>query len=258
MNKVKDPQKTSMYKGKNSSEASTQKHLLFGEIKKNTIVMKDGSLRAVLRISSVNFSLKSEDEQNAIIYGYQDFLNSLEFPVQILIRSRKLSIDNYIGNIEKHAQKQQNALLKKQTYEYLEYIRKLIDLADIMKKNFYLVVTYDPPQVTGKTFIQKFLESLRPGDNMEELRNRWKNFEASRKALQRRVVACKSALANCRLQSEQLTTQELIELFYEFYNPLTAREEKITNLSNMNLIGGDDADSKNSLDNVENDEEPSA
>lgn len=236
---IKNTKRSSVFKAKPQSHAATQEHLQIGEIKKNVVVLKDGSMRAVLRVSSVNFNLKSEDEQNAIIYGYQDFLNSLDFPLQILVRSRKLSIDSYVNGIEKQAQKQTNALLKKQTYEYLEYIKKLIDLADIMKKDFYVVVTYDPPHVTGKSFIEKFIGSLTPGDSIEALRKRWKGFETNRRALQRRVSGVKAGLANSRLQSEQLKTQELIELYYEFYNPVTSREEKLSDLDHLKLMEND-------------------
>ncbi len=236
MKQIKNPTKNSVFRAGKNSTISTQEHLRFGEIKKNTIIMKDGSLRAVLQVSSVNFNLKSEEEQNAIIFAYQDFLNSLDFPIQILVRSRKLSIENYILNVEKYAQKQQNPLLKRQTYEYLEYIRKLVDLADIMKKSFYAVVTYDPPEVVGQTFVDKIFHGVNSRDSLEALRKRWQHFDTNRRALQRRVTAVKSALANCRLQCAQLKTSELIELMYECYNPLTSREEKIVGIDNLQLL----------------------
>ena len=105
--------------------AATQRFLPIAEIHNDTVVLKNGGLRAVLQTSSINFNLKSEEEQNSLIYGYQSFLNSLEFPVQILIRSKKLDIDDYLESLEETKNKQENPLLKEQTAEYQEYIEKL-------------------------------------------------------------------------------------------------------------------------------------
>ncbi|MEA3304551.1 MAG: hypothetical protein U9Q15_02225, partial [Patescibacteria group bacterium] len=120
--------------------ASTQMYLKIAEIRDNVVVMKDGSMRAVLKTSSVNFDLKSKEEQESIIYGYQQFLNSLEFPVQFLIKSRKLNIEEYLDMLRGKAQEQKNELIRKQTYEYIEYIARLVDIADIMRKDFYVIV----------------------------------------------------------------------------------------------------------------------
>jgi hypothetical protein len=105
--------------------------------------MKDDSARLVLRCSTVNFLLKNTDEQDAIIISFQRFLNSLDFPIQILVRSKKLDIDSYLNNLNDKALKQTNSLLQNQTYEYIEYLRKLIEVAQIMKKEFYIIIPFD-------------------------------------------------------------------------------------------------------------------
>jgi hypothetical protein len=105
--------------------------------------MKDNSARLVLKCSSINFLLKSQEEQDAIIISFQRFLNSLSFPIQILVRSKKLDIDSYLNNLKDKALKQKNPLLQNQTYEYIEYLKKLIEVAQIMKKEFYIIVPYD-------------------------------------------------------------------------------------------------------------------
>jgi hypothetical protein len=105
--------------------------------------MKDDSARLVLKCSSINFLLKSQEEQDAIIISFQRFLNSLSFPIQILVRSKKLDIDSYLNNLKDKALKQKNPLLQNQTYEYIEYLKKLIEVAQIMKKEFYIIVPYD-------------------------------------------------------------------------------------------------------------------
>src|SRR5262245_32694171 len=109
----------------NKPTASTQTYLDIAEIKEGTVVLRDGSLRAVLVVSSVNFSLKSVEEQNALISSYQNFLNSLEFPIQILMQSRRLDIHAYLDKLRTVMQQQTNELLRLQTQEYVEYIGKL-------------------------------------------------------------------------------------------------------------------------------------
>jgi hypothetical protein len=105
--------------------------------------MKDDSSRIILKCSSINFLLKSNEEQDAIIISFQRFLNTLKFPIQILIRSKKLDIDSYLQNLKNKALKQENPLLQNQTYEYIEYLKKLIEVAQIMKKEFYIIVPFD-------------------------------------------------------------------------------------------------------------------
>src|SRR3990172_8302804 len=122
---------------------STQSFLDIYEIKDNTVVMKDGTLRSVLLVSSINFSLKSEEEQNAIIAVNVQFLNSLDHPMQIVIQSRKLDIDRYLDNLKDLEKQQVNELLKAQMADYRNYINELLEMAEIMTKRFYIVVPYD-------------------------------------------------------------------------------------------------------------------
>src|SRR3989338_8311268 len=122
--------------------ASTQALLDIAEIKESTIVMKDGSLRAIIVVSSTNFSLKSGEEQNALISSYQSFLNSLSFSIQIVMQSRKLDIHSYLDKLRAVMAEQTNDLLRMQTEEYIEYISKLIEFASIMNKNFYVIVPF--------------------------------------------------------------------------------------------------------------------
>jgi len=124
-------------------DGSTQRHLPFSQIRENIIIMKDSSARAVLRCSTINFLLKSTEEQDAIIMSFQRFLNTLDFPVQIMVRSTKLDIDGYLGKLKDKAVSQKNELLQNQTYEYIEYLKKLVEVAQIMRKDFYIVVTFD-------------------------------------------------------------------------------------------------------------------
>ena len=139
------------------TKATTQKYLDIAEIKEDVVVMKDGTLRAVLLVSSINFSLKSEDEQNAIIASYISFLNFLEFPLQIVIQSRKLDIDGYLDRLKKIEKEQTNELLHMQTAEYRQYVSELVEIGDIMTKRFYMVVPYNPISDKQRSWFNRFL-----------------------------------------------------------------------------------------------------
>ncbi len=215
---------------------STQTHLRIGEIRDNILVLKNGGLRAILKTSSINFNLKSEEEQNSITYGYQAFLNSLEFPIQIVVRSKKLDIDNYIDQVKKLADKQQNKLLQQQTYEYAEYVHKLVDYADIMDKEFYVVVAYDPARTSVESNgIQSFFQRLAPKDGYADIKRRHAEFNELKKGLVQRVNVVTSGLENCGLKVDELQTAEIIELFYNAYNPVTSRSAKLRDLNQTSL-----------------------
>lgn len=222
-------------KKKLAQNASTQTFLKIAEIRDNTVTLKNGGVRAVIKVSSINFNLKSEEEQNAIIYSYQGFLNTLDFPVQILIKSRKLDIDDYLDKLREKGEKQQNALLKEHTFEYIEYIAKLVEYADVMEKEFYVIVPYDPFRAQKPNILQKFFASMNPKDSYSELKKRHKEFSELKKKLTQRISSVKVGLQNCGLQVEQLNTQKLIELFYKAYNPTIARYQKIKDLNKINI-----------------------
>ncbi len=221
--------KESVKNGQKNKKASTQLHLKIAEIRDNTAVLKNGGLRAVLKTSSINLNLKSEAEQNAVIYSYQNFLNTLEFPIQIVIRSKKLDIDNYIEKLKKLGVKQTNPLLQKQTFEYIEYISRLVEYADIMEKEFYVVIPQDPYGQEKRGFFKSFIEAIFPEDSATKIKTRHSQFETLKKSLTQRMNTVKSGLENCNLRVTELNTQELIELFYEVYNPMTSRSQKFAN-----------------------------
>ena len=234
-NDPKSPVDTVKVRPPQNKSKATQRFLPIAEIHDNTVVLKNGGVRAVLQTSSVNFNLKSEEEQNALIYGYQSFLNSLEFPIQILVRSKKLDIDNYLAHLNQLKEEQENPLLKNQTAEYQEYIEKLIEFADIMEKKFYVVVPVDAPTGTKISFIDRFLEHIRPDDTLSKLRSRRKLFKDLRKKLTQRVNQVEQGLIGLNLRAQELDTKQLIELFYQSYNPVTSRFQKLDKLEETNL-----------------------
>lgn len=227
-NPVKKLFKPSVKNGKKNTKVSTQMYLKIAEIRDNTVVLKNGGLRAALKVSSLNLNLKSEAEQNAVIYSYQNFLNTLEFPIQILIRSKKLDIDHYIEGLKKKGVGQTNPLLQKQTFEYIEYISRLVEYADIMQKEFYVIIPQDPYRSEKRGFFQSVWENLfKQKDSPTNLKQRHKEFEELHKQLIQRVNVVSTGLQNCNLKVAELSTQELIELFYESYNPKTSRSQKV-------------------------------
>lgn len=227
----------SVNKSQKSAISSTQRYLKIAEIHDNTVVLKDGSLRVVLQTSSVNFNLKSEDEQNAIIFSYQNFINALDFPIQILVRSKKLDVDKYLDSLKIMAEKQKNSLLQRQTYEYLEYIKRLVEYADIMEKKFYVIIPYDKtPSNIKQNIFKQFWANINPEDSSLKFKERRKEFETLKKGLVQRVNQIKSSLENIGLKAEQLTTPQLIELFYNIYNPLLARNQKLDNIDKFHLV----------------------
>jgi hypothetical protein len=222
-------------KGKQSPAVSTQTFINIAEIRDDTLVLKNGGLRAILNVSSINFNLKSEDEQNAIIYSYQGFLNTLDFPIQIVVRSKKLDIDEYLDKLRKIGEKQQNPLLQQQTTEYVEYIAKLVEYADIMEKDFFVIVPYDPYRIQKLNMIQKLFANLNPRDSYSEIKKRHEEFNQLKKHLNQRLNVVKIGLENCGLKVEQLSSKELIELYYNIYNPTISRYQKGKRLDEINI-----------------------
>ncbi len=213
--------------GKKDKKESTQMHLKVAEIHDDTVVLKNGGLRSILKTSSINLNLKSEEEQNAVIYSYQNFLNTLEFPIQIVVRSKRLDLEHYIEKLKKIGVKQGNPLLQKQTFEYVEYISRLVEYADIMEKQFYVVIPQDPFGQEHRGFLKSFMENIFPQDTVTKIQARQKQFDELKKRLTQRTNTVRAGLEGCGLRVQEMNTEELIELFYETYNPLTSRSQKV-------------------------------
>lgn len=217
---------------KNNTTAATQQFLDVAEIKEDVIVLKNGSLRAVLAVSSVNYDLKSNEEQEAIINQYQNFLNSLDFPVQILISSRKLNLDDYLEFIERKEKEQPSELLRLQISEYKNFINQLVSVSNIMDKNFYIVVPFSPIEAPSKGFFSNLFNMSDPKKNIIEKRE---NFETYRNQLFQRVDHVIAGLSGTGLRIIPLGTQELIELIYNSYNPNIYNESELADVKEMDL-----------------------
>jgi hypothetical protein len=208
-----------------TSDDSTQRHLSFSQIKENIIIMKDSSARIVFKCSTINFLLKSTEEQDSIIMSFQRFLNSLNFPIQILVRSVRLDIDWYLWKLERKALEQKNSLLQNQTYEYIEYLKKLVEVAQIMRKDFYLVIPFDLNDnisVRDNTFFwsfKNFWSSIYNSNDIMKVRNQIKDFSKIKKWLVSRSGIIKTSLENIWIKTKVLEKADLVKLLTDYYNP---------------------------------------
>ncbi len=210
---------------------SSQKYLEISEIKDNVIVLKNGSLRAVLMVSSINFALKSIDEQDGIIYRYQSFLNSLDFSVQIVINSRRLNIDTYLDVLREEEKKQTNDLLRMQISSYVEYINGLVKMANIVTKTFYIVVPFSLAESKDGNIKAKVTSVA----NAPAIMANRKNFEKYRDQLFQRVDHVVENLSGAGLRMTMLSTQELIELYYNLYNPESVEKKGLADIEDLDL-----------------------
>lgn len=198
---------------------TTQEFVPIKEVRDGIIVMKDGSMRAVILSSSLNFALKSADEQEAIIYQFQNFLNSLDFSVQISIQSRQLDIRPYIATLEKQYSEQLNDLLKIQIKEYIQFVKSFTESQSIMSKTFFLVVPFNPTVILGGGKDGLFSKILPSKDKKITGSEKNDNFEESRTQLEQRISVVQQGLMRCGIRSASLGTEEAIELFYKLFNP---------------------------------------
>ena len=219
-------------KKKGTNKPSTQAHLPIAEIKDGVVVLKDGTIRSVLMISSINFALKSDDEQNAIISSYVGFLNSIDFPLQVLVQSRRLQIQPYLDELLKMEKGQKNELLQMQIADYRAFVGELVDIGQIMTKRFYVVVPYDPLSNRKKSFWTRFKEVLRPASSV---RLKEERFQKRKKDLDIRVRHVYSGLEGIGLKVVQMDSQSLIELYYSTYNPDIAFSEQMQKVDDVRI-----------------------
>jgi type IV secretory pathway VirB4 component len=196
---------------------AAQEFVPISEVKDGVVILKDGSMRAILLTSSLNFSLKSDDERNAIILQFQDFLNSLDFSVQISISSRRLDIRPYLALLEDRYKEQINDLMKIQTREYIEFIKKFTETTNIMTKSFFVVVPYDPAIINVKGGLAGKIFQKRSGAEIAEEKKA--TFEENRTQLEQRLSVVSQGLSRCGIRAIRLGTEEVIELFYKTFNP---------------------------------------
>ena len=217
---------------KNSVGVSTQKYLNIAEIRDDLVVLNDGTVRGVLLVSSINFDLKSEDEQKAIIGSYISFLNSLDYPLQIVIQSRPLNIDDYLNRLKKVEREQTNELLRMQTVDYRNFVENLLTLEKIMSKKFYVVIPYSAVSDKKRSFVTRFSAVFSAAKVVSLSRKRFDEFSSQ---LNKRCDFIGGGLASLGLRSQRLSTQALIELYYNSYNPDLFHKQPLEDVNKLNV-----------------------
>jgi len=199
---------------------ATQDFVPIKEVRDGVMVLKDGSMRSLLMVSSLNFALKSPDEQDAIIYQFQNFLNSLDFSVQIVVQSKELDIRPYIALLEEREKNELNELMRMQIKEYVQFIKTFVEQSNIMTKTFFAVIPYAPSIIGqgGVSSLSKFT-----GGQDKKLQDKaleqTRLFEESRTQLEQRTSVVQQGLTRCGLTTIQLGTDEMVELLYKSFNP---------------------------------------
>ena len=218
---------------------STQNTLLVAEIRDGIVIMNDGSFRSVLMMKSVNFDLMNPQEQEAVEFSYQNFLNSLYFPIQILIRSKKVDLRPYLEKLDKIRSEHDNMLLSLLMEDYIDFMNNISMQTNIMDKQFYVVIPYIPAGLeaqkaveAGKNFMDNLIGSFRPSPETHVTINE-PDLEEAKTELRNRVQVVLVGLMQTGVQGLPLDTQELIELYYDSYNPDTATRQQLRNFGDL-------------------------
>ncbi len=211
--------------------ASTLNFVEVAEIRDSSIILREGQMRGVIAISSANFALKSSEEQEIIIGTYQGILNSLEFPIQILIQSRRLDLTNYLNKLKDIEDKLTNDLLRDKMQEYQVYIKELLNEVNIMNKDFYIIVGYEPTTLKEGLF-GRFFRALNP---TRVIKQKQEDFINNRKLLMSRVDQVAGRFAGLDLKVSLLNTEQLIALLYNSYNPDITKAIRLEDVANIDI-----------------------
>jgi hypothetical protein len=223
--------------GQKTNPNSTQNTLQIAEIRDGVVIMNDGSFRSVVMLKSINFDLMSLQEQEAVESGYQGFLNSLYFPIQIFVRSQKVDLQPYLEKLDKIRTEHDNMLLAMLMEDYIHFMADLASQTNIMDKKFYMVIPYFPVADVQKaiTNSKNFFTGLADLFNKNEKHVVINEavLEQAKTELRNRVQAVLAGLMQCGVQGLPLDTQELIELYYDTYNPDTATRQQLKNFNDL-------------------------
>lgn len=200
------------------STNATQEFVPIKEVRDGVVLLKDGGMRSILLCSSLNFALKSEDERQAILLQFQDFLNSLDFSIEIVVQSRKLDIRPYIALLEGQERLQTNSLMKIQVREYIEFIKSFTENTNIMTKNFFIVVPYSPAILAGSQS-GGIASRFGFGTKKERAAATAASFDENRSQLEERLSVVEQGLIRTGIRVVHLGTEEVVELFYKAFNP---------------------------------------
>jgi len=206
---------------------ASQEFIEIKSIENDTLILKNGNIRKVILVSGINFALKSEEEQGMIIHIFQGFLNSLDFSVQFFVHSRKINIDDYLKRLGDREVQEDNELLKNQIHEYQEFIRALVAQNAIMKKHFFVVIPYDSIQLpkAGTDIANKFLGFFKKTTPAQISTEQESDLKEKLEQLDQRVDHVINGLHQLGIRAVPLNNEELLELFYNLYNPATTEKK---------------------------------
>lgn len=194
---------------------ASQEFVPIKEVRDGVMILKDGSIRAVVLATSINFALKSSEEQESVIYQFQNFLNSLDFTLQIYVQSRRLDIRPYLALLDERLRAQNTDLMRMQITEYINFVRGLTELSSIMTKSFFVVIPYAPLGQSAAGIANMF--SSHKDKSLEKEKD--DHFEEVRSQIEQRVGVVEQGLARCGVKIARLGSEELVELFYRIFNP---------------------------------------
>jgi hypothetical protein len=201
------------------TQDTTQDFVPIQEIRDGVVVLKDGGMRAIILATSLNFALKSGDEQSAILLQFQNFLNSLDFSIQIFVQSKKLDIRPYIALLEDRYKEQVTELMKIQVREYIEFIKTFVESTNIMSKSFFVVIPYDPPILSNKKNPLSGIFGGKKKGASGAAASLDQQFQEYKGQLEQRVAVVEQGLVRCGIRTAELGTEEVVELFYKLFNP---------------------------------------
>jgi hypothetical protein len=217
-----------------ANSTSTQNALEIAEIRDGIVIMNDGTFRAVVMCQSINFDLMSPQEREAVEFSYQGFLNSLYFNIQIFVRSQKVDLQPYIEKLDKIRSEHDNMLLALLMEDYIGYMMTIAEQTNIMDKKFYVIIPFENVMDTqqaikaGKNFFSTIM-----GKKEQHIVINENNLEQAKTELKNRTQTVMNGLRNCQVSSVSLDTQELIELYYDAYNPDTATRQKLKSFKDL-------------------------
>lgn len=187
---------------KSKAKTSSRQQIKIKEVKDSVLILPNNQYRSIIETSSVNFELKSEGEQDALIDNFQNFINSLPSQIQILIRVRELDIDRYIEQILKDKDKEKSKVYKSQIENYCEFIKKLVSGNKILSRKFYIVVPYINKENTN-------------------------DFNLIKEQLLSNQDIIIKGLNRLGMKAKVLDSLELLDLFYSFYNPSQIKTQEL-------------------------------
>lgn len=201
------------------STPAAQEFVPLKEIRDDIAILKDGSMRAILMVSSINFALKSQDEQHAILAQFQSFLNTLDFSLQIYVQSRRLNIQPYLELLRTREPAQDNDLMRVQLREYIDFVENLTNEVEIMTKSFFVVIAYTPSSINFSSGIGGIGNVFKAKSTSEADAASLARFEEDRTQIEQRIAVVTQGLNRIGVRTVTLGTNEIIELFYHLFNP---------------------------------------